>query len=122
MCCWKRNSKKRYRKRKVYPEKGKEKEKGKESTLITAEYVDRFSREVIYCGGCKEPFNLHSNQLKIHCNLCNQFFHCKIAGPCLGDDCLTITDDGKEHRARYCYGCVGKIYDTGNYLCKDCFK
>jgi hypothetical protein len=117
MTCWKKSAKKRYRKNSIYPEKEEE----VKTPRITAEYVDKFAREVIYCGGCKQPFNLHSNELKIHCNLCNQFFHCKIAGPCLGDDCLTITDDGKEHRARYCYDCVGKIYNTGNCLCKDCY-
>lgn len=120
MTCWKqqeKKKKKKYRKNSICPTVEKN-----ESQRITAEFVDSFGREVIYCGGCKQPFNLHSNELKIHCNLCNQFFHCKIAGPCLGDECLTITEDGTEHRARYCFGCVGRIYDTGNCLCKECFK
>ena len=118
MTCWKSvKEEKKYRRNSICPEIN-----NVTNHRITSQEIDKFGREVIYCGGCKGPFNLHSNQLKIHCNLCNQFFHCKIAGPCLGDDCLTITDNGEEHRARYCYGCVGKVYDTGNCLCKDCYN
>ena len=119
MTCWKKNRKRVKRVEKkywkpnvVHPESLKK---------VDEEFMLKFNKEVMICGGCKAPFNLHSNQLKIHCNLCNQFFHCKIAGPCLGDDCLTIIG-GKEHRARYCYDCVGKVYNTGNCLCKDCYN
>jgi len=72
------------------------------------------------CGGCHEYFDLGSNELKIHCNLCNQFFHCKIAGNCSGESCRIRTRDGKFHRASYCYDCVGLITDK-KILCKDCF-
>ena len=41
-------------------------------------------------------FNLGSDELKIHCNMCNEFFHCGIAGECIGEDCLI-----KDERGRY---------------------
>ena len=72
------------------------------------------------CGGCHEYFDLGSNVLKIHCNLCNQFFHCKIAGKCSGESCKIKTRDGKFHSASYCYDCVGLLTDK-KILCKDCF-
>ena len=43
------------------------------------QYSQTFTAELIPCGGCKQVFDLGSEELKIHCNLCNQFFHCKIA-------------------------------------------
>ena len=118
MTCWKKKEKrvekKYWKPNVVHPESVKE---------VNEEFMVKFEKEVMYCGGCKEPFNLGSNELKIHCNLCDRFFHCKIAGPCLGKDCLTITGSGQEHRARYCYDCVKYIYkDKKGCRCKDCFK
>ena len=113
MTCWKKktkNAEKRYKQKKVHP-----------LPEFNQGFVDQFVKEVIYCGGCKQPFNLQSNELKIHCNLCNQFFHCKIAGPCLGENCSSNIN-GVIHRARYCYNCVGKVYDGGTCLCKDCLN
>ena len=120
VCCGRRRAKKiekrykktekRYKKNKVVPQK------------VNAEYLDRLSREVIPCGGCKSLFNIGSDQLKIHCNLCNQFFHCKIAGRCIGEDCKIITDENIIHRASYCYNCVEKVYENNRCLCKDCHE
>jgi hypothetical protein len=76
--------------------------------------------EKMKCGGCNEFFDLGSNELKIHCNLCNQFFHCRIAGKCDGDGCRIKTRDGRFHRASYCYDCIGLLSDK-KILCKDCF-
>jgi hypothetical protein len=87
---------------------------------VDPEFIDKFVKEVIYCGGCKQPFNLGSNELKIHCNLCDKFFHCKIAGECQGDNCTITKSNGEIHRASYCYDCMGLVTDT-NKLCKDCF-
>lgn len=87
---------------------------------ITADFLDALSREVNYCGFCKEPFNFASNQLKIHCNICNKFYHCGIAGKCIGDDCKIITEDGSVHQASYCIHCVSKIFSENKCLCKDC--
>ena len=85
------------------------------------QYSQTFTAELIPCGGCKQVFDLGSEELKIHCNLCNQFFHCKIAGKCRGDDCQVIKHTGYKHRASYCIGCVSRIYKNGDCLCKDCF-
>ncbi len=125
MCCMNRGKKRarratRYRKNTVVPEKDTETcieiPKAKERRMdMTVEELNKFNREVMYCGGCKTPFNLGSNELKTHCNGCNQFFHCKIAGKCVGEDC---TYNG--HTASYCYNCVKKTYDNGNCLCNDC--
>ena len=53
--------------------------------------------------------------------MCNQFFHCGIAGECIGEDCLIKDERGRyKHRARYCTGCVKEIYNGETCLCKDC--
>jgi len=112
------NIKRRYQKNTILPEEIKKNDKPKkeiEERRMTVEELNKFNREVIYCGGCKEPFNLGSNKLKIHCNGCNQFFHCKIAGKCRGVDC---TYNG--HTARYCFDCVSLTYSNKECLCKDC--
>ena len=61
MPCWKRQTErkiKKYRKNAVvYPQPN--------PPTFTAD-------EKIKCGGCDESFDLGSNELKIHCNLCNQ--------------------------------------------------
>jgi len=111
-CCQRRakRTEKRYRGNSVYP--AKTRSKYPVSTFT--------ANEQISCGGCHGLFDLGSNELKIHCNLCNEFFHCKIAGKCQGSACEIITKNGTIHRASYCYGCVGLI--SGNkILCKDCF-
>ena len=115
------------KKNKVFPEDTSEKYKESEpepepEERLPASFFDKFGREVIYCGGCKTPFNLKSKELKIHCNICNQFFHCNIAGECIGKDCKFTKEDGTIHRARYCINCVKKIYHNQTCLCKDCYK
>ena len=44
--------------------------------------TEQFLRECIACYHCKEIFNLESNELKINCAGCDNFFHCNIAGKC----------------------------------------
>jgi hypothetical protein len=90
------------------------------SQKVTNEYLERFNREEIKCGGCNGTFDIGSNELKIHCNLCDQFFHCKIAGKCSGEKCKMIKKGGSIHQASYCYGCMGLI-TKNKMLCKDCF-
>ncbi len=51
----------------------------KDSQSITTE---EFLKECIACHNCKQIFNLGSNELKIHCAGCDNFFHCNIAGKC----------------------------------------
>ena len=109
--------------------KNKTKKYWKENTIhplsikrVNNKFIDVFRKEVLYCGGCKTPFPLQSNQLKIHCNSCNQFFHCNIAGECYGKDCKIIKDNGEIHRASYCIHCVGCIFDFNSCFCKDCYE
>ncbi len=113
MTCWKKRTKK-------VEKKYQKKNKVRPLPEFNQEFVDKFVKEVIYCGGCKEPFSLGSNELKIHCNLCNKFFHCKIAGECIGKDCKVQLEDGSFHRASYCVDCVAKISGKNTCLCKDC--
>ena len=130
MCCLKpqkRVQRKYRRKNIVYPENYEPKKvvypepfNINRRNAVDSEFMDKFVKEVIYCGGCKTKFDLGSNQLKIHCNLCNKFYHCNIAGECQGDNCKIIKQDGKIHRASYCNSCMG-INTEYQKLCKDCF-
>lgn len=113
----------RYRKNSVHPEKDtKHKKEEKKYEKVNAKFMDKFVREAMSCGCCKQIFNLDSNELKVHCNICNKFFHCGIAGECIGNDCKVIDSLGNIHRARYCVECVSKIYSNRTCLCKDCSK
>jgi len=116
-CCIKN----KFKKNTIHPEDVNETEKKKPKKErrmdMTVEELNNFNREVIYCGGCKQPFNLGSNELKTHCNGCNKFFHCKIAGKCRGIDCSY-----NGHTASYCFDCVKITYDNGLCLCKDCYN
>lgn len=111
MTCWKKQSE---RKIKKYRRK----------SVVHPEYTIPKPKEFnvderIKCGGCDDYFSLSSNDLKIHCNLCCQFFHCKIAGKCDGDACKVTLRNGESHQASYCYECVGLI-SKNKILCKDC--
>jgi len=86
-----------------------------------SEELKDMMNSVVLCGGCKQGFPINSDELKIHCNHCEQFFHCKVAGPCRGDDCqITGVYTGYTHRARYCHSCVTHIYNNGECLCIEC--
>lgn len=115
MTCWKKQSErkvKKYRRKSVvHPEK---------TMKYKVPEVKQFDAdEQIECGGCNELFDLGSNDLKIHCNLCSKFFHCKIAGKCDGDACRITLRNGQTHSASYCYDCAGLI-SQNKILCKDC--
>lgn len=112
MSCWKKNAQrkvKKYKKSKVHPEKPKH--------IVPIQQFNPDER--IQCGGCNEFFGLSSNDLKIHCNLCCRFFHCKIAGKCDGDNCKITKSNGEIHKASYCIDCAGLI-SKDRILCKDC--
>lgn len=117
MSCVKRGEKKakRYRRNSIHPIVPKNKGR------IDVNFMDNFLRESMYCGNCRKIFNLNSNELKIHCNICNEFFHCGIAGECIGVDCMIKGANGiPKHRARYCNNCVSKIFNAETCLCKNC--
>ena len=87
-------------------------------------FTKHFLSEVIQCGACQDQFTLGDHAIKINCGSCNQFFHCSIAGACVGPNCSVILD-GKKESLKYCMGCVNpylkiNIMDNGLSLCKIC--
>ena len=118
-CCgYSKRSKKKVRryKKRIYPDPQLKNQK------VDASFMENFLRETMHCGTCRKLFQLNSNDLKIHCNICNQFYHCGIAGECIGDNCKIIKSNNKIHRASYCNNCVAIKYEDGKCLCKDCSK
>ena len=92
------------------------------NSKVDSEFIEHMRKDVLLCGGCNTAFTLRSEEIKIHCNGCEKFFHCKIAGECQGKDCCIQRPDGSLHRARYCYDCAKIKYDNNQCLCKDCYK
>ncbi len=91
--------------------------------------TDKFLKECITCYNCKKHFNLSSNQIKIHCAGCNQFFHCGIAGVCRGESCNGTTIDGQKHSLSWCVSCVPAIKGNeekkngeGDCICRGCLR
>ena len=87
-------------------------------------FTDKFLAEIIKCGHCKENFTLGDRIDLIPCNSCNNFFHCGIAGSCVGPKCSVIYE-GKNVSMKYCKGCVNpylkiNVLDNGQSLCKIC--
>ncbi len=90
------------------------------------EFTEKFVSEIITCGACCENFSLKQNAIKINCGSCNKFFHCSIAGACVGPNCSIILD-GKKESLKYCMSCVNpylkiNIQDNNQCLCKICEK
>jgi len=75
--------------------------------------------EIIECYFCKYDYNL--SQIKIHCAGCDQFFHCNIAGKCIGNLCK----NGNGHQLSWCKSCVPKtefnLSNNNKCICYDCF-
>jgi hypothetical protein len=87
-------------------------------------FTDKFLAEIINCGHCKEKFSLGDRIDFISCGTCNNFFHCGIAGACVGPKCSVIYE-GKNVSMKYCKGCVNpylkiNVLDNGQSLCKIC--
>ena len=100
------------------------KQKLQEQSKKRDEFTKKFLNEIIHCGACKEKFSLGDHALQINCGSCNQFFHCSIAGACVGPNCSVILD-GKKESLKYCMSCVNpylriNIMDNGLALCKLC--
>jgi len=76
--------------------------------------------EEIQCFFCKCSFSLESNQIKIHCQGCNQFFHCNIAGKCIGKHCKMT----QGHQLSWCKSCVPDTLfnkkNNGLCICHEC--
>ena len=72
----------------------------------------------LYCSGCKNYVN-DLNKFII-CGGCEKYFHCKIAGECIGKNCMNPGFDGEIHRTQYCYCCIQLYYGGNKCLCKSC--
>lgn len=101
MCFGKNQKKKKIKKNKIKPYIHHE-----DISKITTE---EFLKETITCNHCKKRFNLESNEIKIHCAGCNQFYHCGIAGKCNCSDCKTVMRNNQIHHLSWCIHCVPKI-------------
>ena len=121
---------KRVKRKSIYPQENKKsdiyenKKSLEEKTKQRDEFTKKFLSEIIHCGACQEKFSLGDHALQINCGSCNQFFHCSIAGACVGPNCSVILD-GKKESLKYCMGCVNpylriNIMDNGQALCKTC--
>ena len=91
-----------------------------------AKNFEKFNAELLECGGCQGLFRVfitHSYSNKL-CLLDAKFFHCHIAGACVGPNCSVIMSGGK-YSLKYCLSCVNpylkvNIEDNGMCLCKTC--
>jgi hypothetical protein len=125
-CCQKRSKRaekrlqkgNKHKKNSVVPETNYDYKNSK----VDQEFIDHMIKDVLLCEGCNTAFTLRSGEIKIHCNGCDQFFHCKIAGECQGKDCCLKLADGSIHRASYCFNCSKINYQNNQCLCKDCYK
>uniref|UniRef100_A0A6C0C409 Uncharacterized protein n=1 Tax=viral metagenome TaxID=1070528 RepID=A0A6C0C409_9ZZZZ len=95
-----------------------------EKRLEKDAFINEFNSEIIQCKGCFEKFNLGEHQIVMSCSGCNGFFHCHIAGACVGPNCSVILN-GKKESLKYCMSCVNpylkvNIEDNGLCLCKSC--
>jgi hypothetical protein len=100
------------------------KQKFEEKKHQQQEFTEKFISEIIACGACCENFSLKQNAIKINCSSCNKFFHCSIAGACVGPNCSVLLD-GKKESLKYCMDCVNNylkinVKDNGQCLCKEC--
>tara|TARA_Y100000287_G_C14109266_1_gene299217 strand:+ start:338 stop:709 length:372 start_codon:yes stop_codon:yes gene_type:complete len=122
MCFTRRkNKQKKYKKNKIVPYTHV-----KNINDITTE---DFMNECISCHHCKQIFNLGSNELKINCAGCDKFFHCGIAGKCIGPYCKQTTRRGQTHILSWCVNCVPKIEGNeekkdgiGTCICNSCYN
>jgi len=93
------------------------------NSKVNEEFIEHMRKDILLCGGCNTAFTLKSEEIKIHCNACEKFFHCKIAGECQGKDCCWgVGQDGPLHRARYCIECSKINFKDDKCLCKECFS
>jgi len=89
---------------------------------VNGEFIEKMSKEHLRCNHCDQKFTLRSEEIKIHCAGCDKFYHCGIAGECIGDGCTSRLGNGMIHRLRYCNSCAKEVYSDGTCLCSTCSK
>lgn len=127
-----KNKKKRIKRNSIYPQVNNIRRsliKDNKDNLIEKSrqrdaFTKKFLSEIIPCGACEEKFTLGDHAIQINCGSCNKFYHCSIAGACVGPNC-SIVLDGKKESLKYCMSCVNpylkiNIMDNGLALCKLC--
>jgi hypothetical protein len=126
-----KNGRKRKHRRSVYPMTTSRQEQVKQNKIEQEEkhkrqdeFMNIFLSERLICGGCQEHFSVGDHAITTSCSSCNQFFHCHIAGACVGPNC-SVKVDGKMESLKYCMSCVNpylkiNIERNGQCLCKDC--
>ena len=113
----------RYKKKKINK---KNKKKKKKRNIVYPE-ESQIQTDHIQCAGCKQSFTLESNQIKINCAGCDRFYHCCIAGKCIGKNCSNHqTILGEIHQLSWCIYCVPGIPQNKvggkNCLCYECHQ
>jgi len=109
----------RYRHKK-YKEKKKKKKKNK--VYPEPEIV---KEDTILCHGCNQYLGL--DEIKINCAGCDRFFHCCIAGKCIGNKCKNQkTILGEIHQLSWCIYCVPGIAQNKvggkTCICTECYQ
>ena len=134
MCFTRR--KKKIKSSKIYPEKNvfsqeneqkKNEQKNKEEqglSLINYQVEEIEDSGKIKCSGCNDFIPLED--IKINCAGCDRFFHCCIAGKCIGENCRgQETILGEKHQLSWCIYCVPGIDQNkvgGQYcICHECY-
>ena len=117
ICCHKKNHKKKFKKF--------EKKYGKNEVLpftqelkIIDENETLFIKNKLLCSGCNKSYEKLDDF--IICGGCEKYFHCKIAGKCIGKNCMNLGFDGEIHRTQYCYCCIQLYYGGNKCLCRNC--
>ena len=87
--------------------------------------IDDYDYDKIQCQGCKKSFLL--DQIKINCAGCDRFFHCCIAGKCIGVKCRDQkTILGVKHQLSWCIHCVPGIPSNKvggkECICHECYQ
>ena len=107
-----KTQKKRTKKNKVYP-------------LINYQVEEIEDYGKIKCSGCNDMIPLED--IKINCAGCDRFFHCCIAGKCVGPNCRNQeTILGEKHQLSWCIYCVPGISANKvggkECICHECYE
>ena len=108
----KKKNNQKVKKKKIYPE-------NKYNEVIIEDY------NKIKCHGCNMSFDLE--EIKINCAGCDRFFHCCIAGKCVGEKCKNQkTILGETHQLSWCILCVPGIERNRvggkECICHECYQ
>lgn len=91
------------------------------SHLKKEDELRHFLSEKIICNNCSRVHDLTSKSLNLHCNRCNKFYCCGIAGECVGNSCRVKIGE-RVCRQRFCVNCSGAQITDSTCLCLDCIK